>query len=126
MFIFATYVFRFDTCLRKIITFLRGTLLGIILCSILWNTGNKNQNPNQILGKYFIKIVFLYRYSFACFPATKGSKKPTAQLHRADDSSNSIEIEFNVPFEIGGKITEEELRISQIRTSAGEDARGRV
>ncbi|KAK2529529.1 hypothetical protein Q9233_007040, partial [Columba guinea] len=50
-------------------------------------------------------------------------KKPSAQLHRrgtegfwdpdeaeAEDDRNSIEIKFNVPFEIGVRITEEEYQ----------------
>ncbi|KGL91524.1 Appetite-regulating hormone, partial [Charadrius vociferus] len=105
--------------------FLRGTLLGIILYSILWT-------ETTLAGSSFLSPEYKRTQQ------QKASKNPTAQLHRrgtegswdtdkaaAEDDSNSIEIKacifsscshtslrggFNVPFEIGVKITKEEYQ----------------
>ncbi|NWS57187.1 GHRL protein, partial [Chunga burmeisteri] len=90
--------------------FLRGTLLGIVLYSVLWT-------ETTLAGSSFLSPEY---------KRTQQQKYPrisTAQLHRrgiegfwdtdeagAEDDSNSIEIKFNVPFEIGVKITEEEYQ----------------
>ncbi|KFQ66264.1 Appetite-regulating hormone, partial [Phaethon lepturus] len=88
--------------------FLRGTLLGIILYSILWT-------ETTLAGSSFLSP------EYKKIQQQRDQKNPTAQLHRrgtegfwgtdeagAEDDSNSIEIKFNVPFEISVKITEEE------------------
>ncbi|NXW06691.1 GHRL protein, partial [Fregetta grallaria] len=90
--------------------FLRGTLLGIILYSILWT-------ETTLAGSSFLSPEYKKTQQ------QRGQKNPTAQLHRrgigglwdtdeagAEDDSNSIEIKFNVPFEIGVKTTEEEYQ----------------
>ncbi|KFV45553.1 Appetite-regulating hormone, partial [Gavia stellata] len=90
--------------------FLRGTLMGIILFSILWT-------ETTLAGSSFLSP------EYKKIQQQKDPKKPTAQLHRrgtegfwdtdeagAEDDSNSIEIKFHVPFEIGVKITEEEYQ----------------
>ncbi|KAF1561639.1 UNVERIFIED_CONTAM: Appetite-regulating hormone, partial [Eudyptes pachyrhynchus] len=87
--------------------FLRGTLLGIILYSILWT-------ETTLAGSSFLSPEY---------KKTQSKKNPTAQLHRrgtegfwdtdevgAEDDSNSTEIKFNVPFEIRVKITEKEYQ----------------
>ncbi|KAM6345300.1 appetite-regulating hormone isoform 1-T1 [Alca torda] len=97
-------------CLTKIIMFLRGTLLGIILYSILWT-------ETTLAGSSFLSPEYKRTQQ------QRSQKNPTAQLHRrgtegfwdtdkagTEDDSNSIEIKFNVPFEIGVKITEEEYQ----------------
>ncbi|XP_074008522.1 appetite-regulating hormone [Numenius arquata] len=97
-------------CLTRIIMLLRGTLLGIILYSILWT-------ETTLAGSSFLSPEYKRTQQ------QKAPKHPTAQLHRrgtegfwdtakagAEDDSNSIEIKFNVPFEIGVKITEEEYQ----------------
>ncbi|NWQ95067.1 GHRL protein, partial [Burhinus bistriatus] len=90
--------------------FLRGTLLGIILYSILWT-------ETTLAGSSFLSP------EYKRMQQQKAPNKPTAQLHRrgtegfwdtdkavAEDDSNSIEIKFNIPFEIGVKITKEEYQ----------------
>ncbi|KAF1532043.1 Appetite-regulating hormone, partial [Eudyptes schlegeli] len=90
--------------------FLRGTLLGIILYSILWT-------ETTLAGSSFLSPEYKKTQQ------QNSPKKPTAQLHRrgtegfwdtdevgAEDDSNSIEIKFNVPFEIRVKITEKEYQ----------------
>ncbi|NWW48435.1 GHRL protein, partial [Pedionomus torquatus] len=90
--------------------FLRGTLLGIILYSILWT-------ETTLAGSSFLSPEYKRTQQ------QKAAQHRTAQLHRrgtegfwdtnkagAEDDSNSIEIKFNVPFEIGVKITEEEYQ----------------
>ncbi|KFW95974.1 Appetite-regulating hormone, partial [Phalacrocorax carbo] len=90
--------------------FLRGTLLRIVLYSILW-TGT------TLAGSSFLSP------EYKKIQQQKHQKTPPAQLHRrgtegfwdtdkagAEDDGNSIEIKFNVPFEIGVKITEEEYQ----------------
>ncbi|NXL11249.1 GHRL protein, partial [Mesembrinibis cayennensis] len=90
--------------------FLRGTLLGIILYSILWT-------ETTLAGSSFLSPEYKRTQQ------QKDPKKTTTQLQRrgtesfwdtdeagAEDDSNSIEIKFNVPFEIGVKITEEEYQ----------------
>ncbi|XP_072731984.1 appetite-regulating hormone [Ciconia boyciana] len=90
--------------------FLRGTLLGIILYSILWT-------ETTLAGSSFLSPEYKKTQQ------QKDKNTPTAQLHRRgtegfwdtdeagpEDDSNSIEIKFNVPFEIGVKITEEEYQ----------------
>ncbi|KAM9276749.1 appetite-regulating hormone [Morus bassanus] len=97
-------------CLTKIIMFLRSTLLGIFLYSILWT-------ETTLAGSSFLSP------EYKRTQRQKHQTPPPAQLHRrgaegfwdtdeagAEDDSNSIEIKFNVPFEIGVKITEEEYR----------------
>ncbi|XP_050760757.1 appetite-regulating hormone [Gymnogyps californianus] len=89
--------------------FLRSTLLGIILFSILWT-------ETTLAGSSFLSPEYKKTQQ-------RDPKKPTAQLHRrgtegfwdtdeagAEDDRNSIEIKFNVPFEISVKITEEEYQ----------------
>ncbi|NXE73000.1 GHRL protein, partial [Cochlearius cochlearius] len=90
--------------------FLRGTLLGIILYSTLWT--ETTQAGSSFLSPEYKKA-----------QQQKDQKNPRAQLQRrgtegfwatneagAEDDSNSIEIKFNVPFEIGVKMTEEEYQ----------------
>ncbi|NXT17872.1 GHRL protein, partial [Syrrhaptes paradoxus] len=90
--------------------FLRSTLLGIILFSILWT-------ETTLAGSSFLSPK--YRKT----QRQREPKQPTARLHRrgtegfwdteeagAEDDMNSLEIKFNVPFEIGVKITEEEYQ----------------
>ncbi|NXP10346.1 GHRL protein, partial [Thinocorus orbignyianus] len=90
--------------------FLRGTLLGIILYSILWT-------ETALAGSSFLSPEYKRTQQ------QKAPKHPTAQLHRrgtegfwdtdkagAEEDSNSIEIKFKVPLEIGVKITEEEYQ----------------
>ncbi|NXF52164.1 GHRL protein, partial [Oceanites oceanicus] len=90
--------------------FLRGTLLGIILFSILWA-------ETALAGSSFLSP------EYKKIQQQRDQKKPTAQLHRrgtegfwdtdeagAEDDSNSIEIKFNVPFEIGVKTTDDEYQ----------------
>ncbi|XP_074691995.1 appetite-regulating hormone isoform X1 [Strix aluco] len=97
-------------CLSKIIMFLRSTLLGTVLFSILWT-------ETTLAGSSFLSPEYKRTQQ------QQDPKKPTAQLHRrdaegfwdtdeagAEDDRNSIEIKFNVPFEIGVKITEAEYR----------------
>ncbi|KFQ75977.1 Appetite-regulating hormone, partial [Phoenicopterus ruber ruber] len=90
--------------------FLRSTLLGISLFSILWT-------ETTLAGSSFLSP------EYKKIQQQRDPKTPTAQLHRrgtegfwdtddtgAEDDRNSIEIKFNVPFEIGVKITEEEYQ----------------
>ncbi|NXC68024.1 GHRL protein, partial [Anhinga anhinga] len=90
--------------------FLRGTLLGIVLYSILWT-------ETTLAGSSFLSPEYKRTQQ------QKHQKTPPAQLHRrgtegfwdtdeagAEDDSNRIEMKFNVPFEIGVKITEEEYQ----------------
>ncbi|NXC48246.1 GHRL protein, partial [Penelope pileata] len=90
--------------------FLRGTLLGILLFSILWT-------ETALAGSSFLSP------AYKNIQQQKDTRKPTARLHRrgtegfwgrgerqAEDDNNSIEIKFNVPFEIGVKITEGEYQ----------------
>ncbi|NXG62601.1 GHRL protein, partial [Hemiprocne comata] len=89
--------------------FLRIMLLGIMLFSILWT-------ETTLAGSSFLSPEYKRMQQ-------KSPKNPPAQLHRqgtegfwdadeagAEDGRNSIEIKFNVPFEIGVKITEEEYQ----------------
>ncbi|NXI71141.1 GHRL protein, partial [Anseranas semipalmata] len=88
--------------------FLRGTLLGILLFSILWT-------ETALAGSSFLSP------EYKKIQQQNDPTKTTARLHRrgtgglwdtdktgAEDDNNSIEIKFNVPFEIGVKITEAE------------------
>ncbi|NWX41660.1 GHRL protein, partial [Steatornis caripensis] len=88
--------------------FLRSTLLGIILLSILWT-------ENTLAGSSFLSP------AYKKIQQQKDPKNPTAQLHRrgtegfwatdeagAQDDTNSIEIKFRVPFETGAKITKDD------------------
>ncbi|NXW84149.1 GHRL protein, partial [Alopecoenas beccarii] len=90
--------------------FLRSALLGIVLFSILWT-------ETTLAGSSFLSPEYkkLQQQNYA--------QKPTAQLNRrgtegfwdpdeaeAEDDRNRIEIKFNVPFEIGVRITEEEYQ----------------
>nr|XP_010300087.1 PREDICTED: appetite-regulating hormone [Balearica regulorum gibbericeps] len=90
--------------------FLRSTLLGITLFSILWT-------ETTLAGSSFLSPEYKKTQQ------QRYPKNPTAQLHRrdtegfwetdeagAEDDRSSIEIKFNVPFEIGVKITEEEYQ----------------
>ncbi|XP_010001681.1 PREDICTED: appetite-regulating hormone [Chaetura pelagica] len=90
--------------------FLRITLLGIMLFSILWT-------ETTLAGSSFLSP------EYKRLQQQKGPKNPPAQVHRrgaegfwdadevgAEDDRNSIEIKFDVPFEIGVKITEEEYQ----------------
>ncbi|NXS61549.1 GHRL protein, partial [Brachypteracias leptosomus] len=90
--------------------FLRGTLLGMILCSILWT-------ETTLAGSSFLSP------EYKKIQQQKEPRNPTAQLQRrgtedfwgtdearAEDDRNNIEIKFNVPLEIGLKITEEEYQ----------------
>ncbi|KFV99229.1 Appetite-regulating hormone, partial [Eurypyga helias] len=84
--------------------FLRSTLLGILLFSILWT-------ETTLAGSSFLSP------EYKRLQQQKDQKNPTAQLHRrdageagADDDKNSVEVKFNVPFEISVKITEEEYQ----------------
>ncbi|NXJ03158.1 GHRL protein, partial [Psophia crepitans] len=90
--------------------FLRSTLLGIILFSILWT-------ETTLAGSSFLSPEYKKTQQ------QKYPTNPTAQLHRrgtegfwdtdeagAEDDRNSIEMKFNVPFEIGVKIAEEEYQ----------------
>ncbi|NXQ94126.1 GHRL protein, partial [Sagittarius serpentarius] len=89
--------------------FLRSTLLGILF-SILWT-------ETTLAGSSFLSPEYKRTQQ------QKDPKKPTAPLHRrgtegfwdtdeagAEDDRNSIEIKFNVPFEVGVKVTEEEYQ----------------
>ncbi|XP_019360216.1 PREDICTED: appetite-regulating hormone isoform X2 [Gavialis gangeticus] len=105
---------HFSTCGRKFpglvqrmpkaIMFLRSALLGIFLFCILWT-------ETTLAGSSFLSPEY---------PRTqqKDAKKLTTKLHRrgtegvldtdekqAKGDSNEIEVKFNVPFEIGVKIT---------------------
>ncbi|KFV05645.1 Appetite-regulating hormone, partial [Tauraco erythrolophus] len=88
--------------------FLRSALLGITLFGILWT-------ETTLAGSSFLSP------EYKRIQQQRDPKKPTAQLHRrgtegfwdadeavAEDDRNSVEIKFNVPFEIGVKITERE------------------
>ncbi|NXL59664.1 GHRL protein, partial [Chordeiles acutipennis] len=90
--------------------FLRSTLLGIILFSILWT-------ETTLAGSSFLSP------EYKKIQQQTNSKNPTAQLHRrgtdgfwdagdagAEDDRNSIEMKFSIPFEIGVKVTEEEYQ----------------
>ncbi|KFP72682.1 Appetite-regulating hormone, partial [Acanthisitta chloris] len=88
--------------------FLRTTLLGIALYSILWTEA-------ALAGSSFLSPEYKRQQQ------QREPKKAPAQLHRrgtegfgdvgeADDGSNRIEIKFSVPFEVGVKMTEEEYR----------------
>uniref|UniRef100_A0A8B9QJG9 Appetite-regulating hormone n=1 Tax=Apteryx owenii TaxID=8824 RepID=A0A8B9QJG9_APTOW len=96
--------------LLKITMFLRGALLGILLFSVLWT-------ETTLAGSSFLSP------EYKKIQQRKDPKKPTMKLHRrgtesfldtdeawAEDDSNSIEIKFNVPFEIGVKITEDQYQ----------------
>ncbi|NWQ82490.1 GHRL protein, partial [Columbina picui] len=88
--------------------FLRSALLGILLFSILWT-------ETALAGSSFLSPEFK-KLQQQNYP-----RKPSTQLHRrgtggfwdpdeaeAEDNRNGIEIKFNVPFEMGVRITEEE------------------
>ncbi|KFZ67353.1 Appetite-regulating hormone [Podiceps cristatus] len=90
--------------------FLRSTLLGISLFSILWT-------ETTLAGSSFLSP------EYKKIQQQRVPKKPVAQLHcrgtesfwdtdeaGAEDDRNIIEIKFNVPFEIGVKVTEEEYQ----------------
>ncbi|NXW40946.1 GHRL protein, partial [Nyctiprogne leucopyga] len=90
--------------------FLRSTLLGIVLFSIL-------RTETTLAGSSFLSP------EYKKIQQQTDSKNPPAQLHRrgtegfwdtgdagADNDRNSIEIKLNVPFEIGVKVTEEEYQ----------------
>nr|AAQ56122.1 preproghrelin [Anser sp.] len=90
--------------------FLRGTLLGILLFSILWT-------ETALAGSSFLSP------EFKKIQQQNDPAKATAKIHRrgtegfwdtdktgAEDDNNSVELKFNVPFEIGVKITEEEYQ----------------
>ncbi|KFZ64787.1 Appetite-regulating hormone, partial [Antrostomus carolinensis] len=90
--------------------FLRSTLLGIILFSILWT-------ETTLAGSSFLSP------EYKKIQQQTDSKNPPAQLHRrgtegfwdtdeprAEDERNSIDMKFNIPFEIGVKVTEEEYQ----------------
>nr|XP_009679423.1 PREDICTED: appetite-regulating hormone [Struthio camelus australis] len=92
------------------VMFLRGALLGILLFSVLWT-------ETTLAGSSFLSP------EYKKIQKQKDPKKPTTKLHRrgmegfsdtdeawAEDDSNSIEIKFNVPFEIGVKITEDQYQ----------------
>uniref|UniRef100_A0A8C4U892 Motilin/ghrelin-associated peptide domain-containing protein n=1 Tax=Falco tinnunculus TaxID=100819 RepID=A0A8C4U892_FALTI len=81
-------------CLRKIILFLRGTLLGIILYIALWT-------ETTLTGSSFLSPEYKKKY-----------RKNPAQLHHQGTEAFwvTIEIKFNVPFEIGVKTTEEDYQ----------------
>ncbi|XP_061864445.1 appetite-regulating hormone [Colius striatus] len=87
--------------------FLRTFLLGILLFSILWT-------ETTLAGSSFLSPEY---------KKLQSPKRPTAQLHSrgtegfrdteetgARDDRNNMEIKFNVPFEIGVKVTEEEYQ----------------
>ncbi|NWI13134.1 GHRL protein, partial [Crypturellus soui] len=94
---------------------LRGALLGILLVSALWA-------ETVLAGSSFLSP------EYKKLQQRKDSRRPpppttTATLHRrsmdgfadtdearAEDGSNGVEIKFNVPFEIGVKLTEEQYR----------------
>ncbi|NXX80248.1 GHRL protein, partial [Urocolius indicus] len=91
--------------------FLRTLLLGILLFSILWT-------ETTLAGSSFLSPE--YKKLQVKKP---NQNRPTAPLHRrgtesfrdteeagAKDDRNNMEIKFNVPFEIGVKITEEEYQ----------------
>ncbi|NXW63286.1 GHRL protein, partial [Eurystomus gularis] len=90
--------------------FLRRTLLGIILFSILWTEAT-------LAGSSFLSP------EYKKIQQQKEPRSPTAQLHRrgtegfwgtdesgARDDRNNIEMKFNAPFEIGVKLTEEQYQ----------------
>ncbi|XP_065605427.1 appetite-regulating hormone [Cyrtonyx montezumae] len=88
--------------------FLRVTLLGILLLSILGT-------ETALAGSSFLSP------AYKNLQQQKDTRKTTARLHpRGTESfpdtdgtegdSNSADIEFNVPFEIGVKITEREYQ----------------
>ncbi|XP_065701640.1 appetite-regulating hormone [Patagioenas fasciata] len=90
--------------------FLRSALLGILLSSILWT-------ETTLAGSSFLSP------EYKKLQQQNDPKKSSAQLHRrgtegfwdpdeaeAEDDRNSIEIKFNVPFEIGLRMTEEEYQ----------------
>ncbi|NXA41928.1 GHRL protein, partial [Eudromia elegans] len=91
---------------------LRGALLGILLFSALWA-------ETVLAGSSFLSP------EYKKIQQRKDSRRPppTTTLHRrsmegfsdideawAEDGSNSVEIKFNVPFEIGVKLTEEQYQ----------------
>ncbi|KFP30819.1 Appetite-regulating hormone, partial [Colius striatus] len=90
--------------------FLRTFLLGILLFSILWT-------ETTLAGSSFLSP------EYKKLQVKKTQKRPTAQLYSrgtegfrdteetgARDDRNNMEIKFNVPFEIGVKVTEEEYQ----------------
>ncbi|XP_021122857.4 appetite-regulating hormone [Anas platyrhynchos] len=94
----------------KQIMFLRGTLLGILLFSIL-------RTETALAGSSFLSP------EFKKIQQQNDPTKTTAKIHRrgtegfwdtdkagAEDGNDSIELKFHVPFEIGVKITEEEYQ----------------
>uniref|UniRef100_A0A8C9F4H8 Appetite-regulating hormone n=1 Tax=Pavo cristatus TaxID=9049 RepID=A0A8C9F4H8_PAVCR len=89
--------------------FLRVTLLGILLLSILGT-------ETALAGSSFLSPTYKNIQQ-------KDTRKPTARLHRrgaesfwntdeteGEDDNKSVDIKFNVPFEIGVKITEREYQ----------------
>ncbi|KGL79962.1 Appetite-regulating hormone, partial [Tinamus guttatus] len=96
---------------------LRGALLGILLLSALWA-------ETVLAGSSFLSP------EYKKLQQQKDSRRPpppttTTTLHRrsrsmggfsdadeawTEDGSNGVEIKFNVPFEIGVKLTEEQYR----------------
>ncbi|XP_072203516.1 appetite-regulating hormone [Excalfactoria chinensis] len=90
--------------------FLRVTLLGILLLSIL-------ETETALAGSSFLSP------AYKNIQQQKDTRKATARLHRRgtesfwdtdeseeEDNDNSVDIKFNVPFEIGFKITETEYQ----------------
>ncbi|XP_003210257.1 appetite-regulating hormone [Meleagris gallopavo] len=90
--------------------FLRLALLGILLLSILGT--ETAQAGSSFLSPAYKNI-----------QQQKDTRKPTARLHprgtesfwdtdetAGEDDNNSVDIKFNVPFEIGVKITEREYQ----------------
>ncbi|KAM6256885.1 appetite-regulating hormone [Porphyrio hochstetteri] len=90
--------------------FLRSTLMGILLFSILWT-------ETALAGSSFLSPEYRKTQQW------KDPKGPPAQLHHrgtggfwdtdeagAGDDRHSIEIKFSVPFEMGVKVTEEEYQ----------------
>uniref|UniRef100_A0A669Q0P8 Appetite-regulating hormone n=1 Tax=Phasianus colchicus TaxID=9054 RepID=A0A669Q0P8_PHACC len=90
--------------------FLRVALLGILLLSILGT-------ETALAGSSFLSP------AYKNIQQQKDTRKPTGRLHRrgtesfwdtdeteGEDDNNSLDIKFNVPFEIGVKITEREYQ----------------
>ncbi|NXJ09210.1 GHRL protein, partial [Odontophorus gujanensis] len=90
--------------------FLRVTLLGILLLSVFGT-------ETALAGSSFLSP------AYKNLQQQKDTRKTTARLHprgtesfwdtdgtEGDGDSNSVDIEFNVPFEIGVKITEREYQ----------------
>ncbi|NXT89423.1 GHRL protein, partial [Anhinga rufa] len=91
--------------------FLRSTLMGIVLYSILWT-------ETTLAGSSFLSP------EYKRTQVKKNQKNTFSRLSSsvstegfwdtdeagAEDDSKSIEMKFNVPFEIGVKVTEEEYQ----------------